>query len=153
MATIRQRVDPPPNVSDMPLTAADASRFFLKLAGGDEEACRAVYTDSDAAREPVVVYGLRFYAGGEAVVHHGGCGSESIGRVEFGRLVAFVSGHRGSCFRPSRHTCNRSSSEQRSVRLTLRVAAGWFARQWRGALAVGSHRFLLEQIPTIRPRP
>src|SRR5947207_12255910 len=59
VATIRERVDAPPPVTDgPPLSAPEATRFRLRLADGVEEAYAAVYKQDGPPA--IVVYGLRF---------------------------------------------------------------------------------------------
>jgi hypothetical protein len=98
IASIRERADPPPTVTDAPLTRAEASRYFLRLADGVEEGYAAVYTQ-EGSNDSVVVSALRFaatekpfYSLADAKASY-----RPTTRIEIGRIVAVVTGG-GECF-------------------------------------------------------
>jgi len=99
IASIRERVDPPPTVTDAPLTRAEASRYFLRLADGVEEGYAAVYAQ-DGSNDSIVVSALRFaatenpfYSLADAKAFY-----RPTTRIEIGRIVAVVTGGGGECF-------------------------------------------------------
>jgi hypothetical protein len=98
IASIRDRVDPPPPVTDAPLTAAEASRYFLRLADGVEEGYAAVYLQ-EGSNDSVVVSALKF-AATERPFYTSTDAKASprpTTRIEIGPIVAVVTGS-GECF-------------------------------------------------------
>lgn len=98
VASIRERADPPPTVTDAPLTRADASRYFLHLADGVEEGYAAVYTQ-EGSYDSVVVSALRFTATEKPFysLSDSKASYRPTTRIEIGRIVAVVTGG-GECF-------------------------------------------------------
>jgi hypothetical protein len=80
-------------VTDAPLTVRDASRYSLRLAEGVDEGYAAIY--EQAPSERVIVYALRFAttAPTSKVMP-----ADDATRIDFGSVVALVTGNRGQCF-------------------------------------------------------
>jgi hypothetical protein len=83
-----------PLVTDASLTARDASRYSLRLADGVNEGYAAIYEQTPS--EQVIVYALRFAT--TAPTSKAMLAGDAT-RIDFGYVVALVTGNRGQCFR------------------------------------------------------
>ncbi len=100
IASIRERMAPPPVPDAPPMSSREAARFRIQLANNIEEGYAATYHQAES-KALVVVHGLRFARATDAQNLWHGLGlptSDPVAvRVQFGPIAAVVSGDPGDC--------------------------------------------------------